>query len=350
VDKSLLASLAGSFRDKPENIAIAALDHVLRRSQVARDVLTDQAYSGVSGYEPVTLFRTQSQEELTRPDLAGFDKEGNETVLIEAKFWAGLTDQQPNGYLERLKRTNSSVLCFIVPEARRSALWHEVIGRASTGFKVENQGSNSFRCSVGNERYMSMITWQGMLNSMLGATNATGQLKTANDIEQLIGLCEQLEREGFVPLRTEDLGPSVPRLINQLTLVVDQVVDSGVVQKKYSTKGYRPASARERFTRYFRSGDIGLELSLHYPHWVEHGTSPIWLQFMGGTSGAEYIRFKKYRDRFVQYESELARSLFLSDDGSPRFAIHLPQGADLDKVVDSMIEQIDSIVALLTPE
>ena len=48
-------------------------------------------------------FRTQvTGDDATRPDLVGKDQAGREVLLIEAKFWAGLTENQPVSYLERL--------------------------------------------------------------------------------------------------------------------------------------------------------------------------------------------------------------------------------------------------------
>ncbi|WFG36268.1 hypothetical protein GKN94_11390 [Candidatus Lucifugimonas marina] len=350
IDHSLLASLAGKFRDKPENIAIASLEHIVKRSTVSRDVLTTQAFAGVLNHDPVTLYRSQSQEERTRPDIAGINGAGSEIVLIEAKFWAGLTDQQPNGYLNRLIDPGNTALCFVVPEARRPALWHEVVGRVSKDFTVDDVSSDAtYRCKVVDGRTLSMVTWQGLLKSMLEVTTTTGDLKTAHDIEQLASLCQYLEQEGFVPLRSEDLGPAVPRLIGQLTMALDQTVESGVTQGKFSTKGYSATGARERFTRYFVTRDVRLDLSVHYHRWISHGLSPVWLRFQGRNTGPEHLEFLANREKFVRYESDIEGTMFFDDDGTPNFALELLTGVDLDNVVSSLIDQIDEIVDLLQP-
>ena len=38
-----------------------------------------------------------------RPDMSGTDSDGNEVIMCEAKFYAGLTYNQPLTYLERLR-------------------------------------------------------------------------------------------------------------------------------------------------------------------------------------------------------------------------------------------------------
>ena len=47
-------------------------------------------------------------------------------MLIEAKFRAGLTDNQPMAYLKRLPANTPSALLFVAPAARLTTLWNEL--------------------------------------------------------------------------------------------------------------------------------------------------------------------------------------------------------------------------------
>ncbi|MDA1280117.1 MAG: hypothetical protein O3B95_08785 [Chloroflexi bacterium] len=85
-NRTLLESMSGLFRDKPENIVVAGLTHILRNSPVARDVLTEHAFAGIKDSPQVTWYRSQEFEDSTRPDIAGVDEHGSEIVLIEANF------------------------------------------------------------------------------------------------------------------------------------------------------------------------------------------------------------------------------------------------------------------------
>ncbi|MCR5608990.1 MAG: hypothetical protein K6G26_08005 [Lachnospiraceae bacterium] len=58
--------------------------------------------------------------------MLGVDKDGNEVVLCEMKFYVGLTSNQPNAYIERLIKENGKVLVFICPEQKRVSLWNKV--------------------------------------------------------------------------------------------------------------------------------------------------------------------------------------------------------------------------------
>ena len=93
---SLLAHLTKNFAPHPENVAMEALGHILAHSASARSGLTSiLSGTGISEY---LSYRTQQAEgaALARPDLTERDAQGRNIVLVEAKFWAGLTDNQPN--------------------------------------------------------------------------------------------------------------------------------------------------------------------------------------------------------------------------------------------------------------
>ena len=107
-------------------------------SSASRNALNGLAQEAVPGLNPVTHVYTQvTGEEGERPDLVGYDDEGIERVLIEAKFWAGLTENQPNAYLERSPDNSPSVLLFVAPEARLNTLWPELCRRIErTGIEL----------------------------------------------------------------------------------------------------------------------------------------------------------------------------------------------------------------------
>ncbi len=99
---SLLAHLSKSFAPHPENIATEALGHILMNSPAATDAMASMFTT--MGISARLTFRTQQAEgeDQARPDLTGRDVEGRNVILIEPKFWAGLTDNQPETYIGML--------------------------------------------------------------------------------------------------------------------------------------------------------------------------------------------------------------------------------------------------------
>ena len=82
-NRTLLAKLAPMFGAQTENLAVAALGHILWGSQAARRALSDLLAAGGATVGEIAQVRTQATgQEGERPDLAGFDRAGRERVLI----------------------------------------------------------------------------------------------------------------------------------------------------------------------------------------------------------------------------------------------------------------------------
>ena len=81
---------------------------------------------------PQLTFKTQaSGEDSSIPDLAALDPEGREVLLIENKFWAGLTRNQPAAYLARLPQNQDGLLLFVVPQRRLHSVWPDLVTSAA---------------------------------------------------------------------------------------------------------------------------------------------------------------------------------------------------------------------------
>lgn len=140
--RTLLAKLAPMFAVQTENVAVEALGHILSGSEPARRALSDVVRAGGAEVGRIVRVHTQATgEERARPDLAGFDGRGDERVLIEAKFWAGLTANQPMSYLERLPDQQPSALLFVAPAARVESLWAELrrhVSESASGIRLDS--------------------------------------------------------------------------------------------------------------------------------------------------------------------------------------------------------------------
>ena len=84
------------------------------------------------------MFQSQiSDAETGIPDLVGVNPDGKQIILLEAKFWAGLTDNQPVAYLKRLPKQIDSALVVIAPAKRIPMLWSELVSRCKTAGEVD---------------------------------------------------------------------------------------------------------------------------------------------------------------------------------------------------------------------
>ena len=148
---SLLAHVARKFPGQTETLATEALGYILSRSAAAREALRETLRTGGADVAPLAKVETEvigDQDE--RLDLVAFHEHGFERVLIEVKFWAGLTERQPNTYLGRLpKDEEPAVLLFVAPQLRLVTLWAELHRRSEARFGLEGARIASWWASNG---------------------------------------------------------------------------------------------------------------------------------------------------------------------------------------------------------
>src|SRR5438445_10840946 len=109
---TLFGYLAPLLATQPEILATEALAYVLQHSSTARTTLIGHCRQFVTVDLPGDLqFRTQSYaDDQAIPDLLGVDETGSELLLVESKFWAGLTNHQPVTYLKRLNEHGGALM------------------------------------------------------------------------------------------------------------------------------------------------------------------------------------------------------------------------------------------------
>ena len=211
---SLLAKISPMLTVRTEDVAVEALGHILAGSEPARGALSDVLRTGGADVGTIAEVQTQvSGQDGARPDLAASDENGSKCVLVEAKFWAGLTENQPLTYLQRLPERKTSALLFVAPHARLESLWAELgrrIAKSDLGysFKIEKHHEALLNARVGEKCWLILTSWTSLLDRMATEVSAAGDSQTASDIAQLLGLAAQEDTTAaFMPLRAEELGP-----------------------------------------------------------------------------------------------------------------------------------------------
>lgn len=336
-ETTLFAHIAPRLTDRIEDVAVEALGHILSNSEAARGALVDTLRAGSIEAASIDTVRTQPRgRERERPDLAGLDDCGVERVLIEAKFWAGLTQNQPNQYLKRLPQDRPAALLFVAPAARLETLWPELRRRAETRFEMTSDlESGELRSAAvsGGERRLLLTSWAALLNRM--ATRAANASETAarTDIEQLRGLTARMDVDAFLPWRSEDLGPEFARRMQGLPRLVDDATNRLRNVGLVSVQGLRITPMKRGYGRYIRLGGVVTWFGIHFPAWARHGDTPLWLSFHAGLP--ERLRQAGLADRMIASEDRYC------------IPIELPTGVEYDAVLDSVVTSLKNIAKRL---
>ncbi len=177
---SLFGHLVTQFSTHPENLATESLNFILRRSSVAKQAFLQ--YLERAGIDPASVLTFQTQmvgQDNAIPDLVGLNAEGQPIVIAEAKFWAGLTDNQPLTYIRRLPADVPSVLLFIAPAMRFTTLWPELQQRCQAGgyplTEPRTLGTEFVAAQLSATQTLALASWRSILGFIIGVLEAEGQ-------------------------------------------------------------------------------------------------------------------------------------------------------------------------------
>ena len=273
---TLLAHLAWRLSNRHEDIAVEALGFILR-SDATRKTLQQVVRDGGANIGPIARVATQvSGEEGTRPDLVGCDQRGEESVLIEAKFWASLTGNQPQAYLNRLAQ--GKALLVVAPALRVEALWAELCRRAevdvpdSTDRKAEVKS-----VETSEQKRLILTSWAHLLERLELAGDELANFA----IRELRGLANRVDESSFPPLRAEELAPSLARRLLGLNKLVDDATTRGRNAGFVDIQGANVASRPTGYGRYLRIEGVGAWFGLDFSRWAlgSYPSTPLWLLF-----------------------------------------------------------------------
>lgn len=341
--QSLLGQFYYRIKGKHEDIASESLTYIFKNSVRARRTLNQIIYTN-TGLEFSDLsYSTQNVgEKFERPDISGKDEHGKEVLIIEAKFWASLTSNQPNKYLERLSK--DSVLIFLVPSLRERAIFEEITIRIKQKYLDYQYEIKNFQIKLFEKNQFILIkNWDNILNVIKSELQQENNQILISDVDQIIGLCNTIDSNSFIPISDEDLSPLIPKKINSYFDIVDKVVEEIIHRiPEASIKGLMKTPHRYGYRRYFRIGNLGLGMNLKFDLWSEYSDTPFWLylaQIGEGLYWEKSDAFKKlceniafaHNHKFVDKNNEIHLSL------KPK----LYKTEDI--VVDDLADQIEKI-------
>lgn len=321
----------------PEDLATEALAHVLRNSVTARAALNwILAQAGVALPDNLSFRTQQSGEDKSRPDLTGFDANNREVLHIEAKFDAGLTDNQPVAYLKRLPSDSPGMVLFIVPDRRREFLWSELLR------KIELPASPPpgpvAKIPYG-PHFLGISSWKYVLGALRSNLDAAGDVGAASDIRQLESACERIDEEAFRPLAAEELGPAVPRRVLQLLALLSDIGTrmqsrTGLVASGRSSGAWGTGQdAYAYFQLPLSVGGAPVGLSLSFELWAKGHETPIWLQIY------QAEQQKHLREKLADLESSSPPGVVFQFNNA-YIPIRLPTKADREEVLTEMVKQV----------
>lgn len=335
-----------------ENIATESLAFILQHSDSARNGMM-RLLRSITPDIPNLHFRTQQTEILNqrniRPDMLGYDEIGTH-VYIENKFEAGLTDNQPKSYIERLaKCAQPTILLVVVPELRQETMWGELnrrlIAAGISGINQPSQSGNiiySLKTEQGPK--LALTSWSRLLSLL--EDEVTNDQAAKNDLLQLRSLCEAADRDTYIPISTEVISDQrTPAYILQLYSIVLTSTDKAMNEGILNTSGTLPQANFERIGRYANVStrrDVGFWFGIHFRLWKVYGRTPLWLVF----SDTQWGRSHEVWPLIVPMAEKDGIFTKLANDEFI-IAIDIPPGAEKDAVVRYVVDRLKWVADVL---
>jgi hypothetical protein len=237
---------------------------------------------GLALPEDLELNTQVSWEHEGRPDMVGL-KDNERVLLIEAKFAAPLTKNQPIGYLRQLAPRMNGVLLFIAPTARVADLWDELRKHCSSlrtdiniGRRVSENGL--IASPVSNKQSLAVTSWDSMIDYLEAVLQGKQDQQAINDLLQFRSLCNRLSTGNLDSSPLLAATASGDKRDRQGRKMVDSITRVLIEKGHAKTKGYRATPGPGYYKRYMTlSGQSNWCVEFNLEYWARFGESPIWL-------------------------------------------------------------------------
>ncbi len=256
MSNSLLSHIATNFIQEYENVANSSIVYLLNTYPAAHRALKDR----LDFVNIPTYFETEYDTKGNgRPDVVGKDINGDITLIIEGKFWANLTENQPGNYLNVLH--SEGKMLFLCPDRRKESL----------KFEVNNLLSQP------DDRLMIM-SWDELLRLIEQENSTDYDPQLASDLLQMKELCDKMDEEGMPPLSSSDLSPMIGRITYQFSDLINDCNKQLRSWDESDFKGMKTTGNQEGYGFYFKALGFGCRLEFSSYDWFTRSShTPYWL-------------------------------------------------------------------------
>jgi len=315
MQKSLLAHIARNFISEYENVANSSIAYLLNNYPAARKALGSTVDLDII---PEYYITELSTEENGRPDVTGLDEFGKKKIIIEGKFWANLTDNQPNNYLKEV--AHDGKILFLAPDKRIASLKVEINKRLNGEY---------------NDKIV-VCSWSDLIGRIENENNKNHKPQLSSDLLQIRELCQQMDVEGMPPLSESDLDPMHGRIASNFADVIDEC--NSILRKwEYSDfNKLKTTPNKYGYGFYFKGHDLGCYLHFDTNKWfTRKSRTPIWLSIQNNNwkSSQKISHFLREYDPNNSVESD--------------YGIVLNPGMDKAQVINRVVEEVKDVLGML---
>jgi hypothetical protein len=338
-ETNFLAYIAWRYGRKKEDIGTDVMAYLLTKPSAKRALRKLLGNLGWPHLPSAFEVKPRKKGEKGIPDLALFGRQtGDREVIIENKFWSGLTSHQPCAYLDQVSGSNGLVL-FVVPRKRRQPIWDKVQDRCEAAQRPVDTAGHRF---IGETKgqYIAVTTWEEMVDHLDKHTRENRELSVF--VHQLRSLCEMAQKDEIAPLdpavlSDDHVGKAVYDYIRLAELIAETAEGEGLIYlQKKQEKG---AIGTGWSGKYGEIQGYRAWIGFDARTWATYGKSPIWIEFDDKSEIEIHLRgtFEMLKKPFI----------FFEDDPMLIVPILLTPKVDQDFLVEQALTQIRKIYSAL---
>jgi hypothetical protein len=278
--------------------------------------------------------------------------EGKKLMVGEAKFWAGLTENQPVTYLRRLIKEDGKVLVVFAPSKRVSTLWAELLIRCKNAklllemVQIDNPDIHIARLQSG--QYLVLTSWRSILGFIQNALVVGGDLVMSGNITQIQGLCDRMDSDAFIPIQSEELSPINGRRYMQYKDLVDEIRSTLIARGFARAGGYKNALKLHSYLQYMVMAERPFSIEFNSELWNKHGMTPFWLGF-ASFGEKDWKLDLDGKQKLGSLVTEQPPRLY--QEGEMLFIpMFVKIGVDKQELINDIIDQIQNVISILEPK
>jgi hypothetical protein len=273
-----------------ETTGTDALCLILADADAARAV-SAAVRSGLPELPEELRFVAQLGEGDSRPDVVGL-RNDRQVLFIEGKLWAGLTAAQADGtYLRRLAKDHAArdpahicagIVLWVCPRRRADLLWAEVVQQSrAQPTSTSLQSRWRFARTAGGQG-VALVDWSTLCDTLEHA----GPPTLAEDVRQLRGFVEAVDRHAFVPWTLEQVtDQDTPQRHVELFKLAEDIRERGLRSGVLDSVGRnRPASSGPDHGTVIYPGGLWTAFLVSPSLQAARGRSPWWLCWYSGAA------------------------------------------------------------------
>jgi len=292
---------------------------------------------------PTSKEEKANEGKILRPDIIGYDKNGKKLLIIECKLDSGLTENQPNSYLEIIEKEGKII--FLVPKDRVEYIQNKIKERV-TKEDLER---------------IKILSWIDLIKEIEKEAENSENKSLLADLKQLKDLIEKIDSESMKPITYDDLDPKNGKLILNFLKILKKCRDriEEELKEEIDMEGFnwgsKPNIGDIGFYFKFKRKNIGGYLHISFRKWVEYSKvkkveTPFWIK-LNKLDDKNYPIGKHDLVHSILEKCEPNKTFEDFEDEKEKekgtlYAITLTPGMEEEEIVNHIVNEIKKLANL----